>query len=524
MKKKFCTILAGAVVATVFAIAGILVSSGDALKNAIAEGVTHTHSGGCKINHYTEVAPTLKTYGVKEYWICCDDPTHKVEFSAPTVGTITDKTHSDFTIDETDERYIAPYTFPEVFKTKYAYRDGSVTVTSAGEIVSSAGNIYIKGSILKEAYSLGYTHMRFHAKADSADAVQICGTQDSWKTYYKRYANDNDNRYWLKSFSDANQGLKLDSQNSGGSSVSTSLTLSDFHLYKSSVTESWSTGSMTNWGNTEACHTYIAYEDGELVADNVGGSKYTSAVEIPESLMGADKSAYHPKGVGRAFYVKQLASGYLEGAHTLDRVVVGNEDNSVVGYNFKKTSDGTEKKTADGFIMPVLGGYASEFGLYSDKYHAGALSIGFDYPSAVAIRINYDFAVSYASSSVTSYSTVPLANAADGSMRLSIDNLTTTSACQLNVLMPKSTSYTGIKLKVISTAEPTADFHLMDYSTKANIWWPFAGTLTPTADGTYEASISNLTFNTNNPGCAIIVRYAAALTNAKVTFEYSWIA
>lgn len=524
MNKKFCAILAGGVTATIFAIAGILVSSSDALKNAIAEGVTHTHSSGCKIHHYAEVAPTLNTYGVKEYWICCDDPTHKVEFSAPTAGSVTNQNHSDFTIDENDERYIAPYTFPEVFKTKYAYGDGSVTVTSAGEIVSSTGSIYIKGSILKEAYSLGYTHMRFHSKADSSDAAQICGTQDTWSTYFRRYDNDNDNRYWLKSFHDANQGLNIASQNASGGAVITNLTLSDFHLYKSATTESWSTGSMTNWTNTQANHTYIAYEDGELVADNVGDNNSTSAIEIPESLMGSDKSAYHPKGVGRAFYVKQLASGYSSADHTSYRIVVGDESNSAVGYNFKKT-DGTEKKTTDGFVMPVLGGYASEFGLYTDKYHAGALSIGFDYPAAFAIRINYDFVASYASGEVTNYDLIPLANSADGNMRLSVDNITTTAACQMNILLPKSTSYTGIKLKIISTAEPSIQFRAMDYTaTKANIWWPFAGTLTPTDEGTYEASNSNLTFKTDNPGCAIIVVYSAALTNAKVIFEYSWIA
>ena len=530
MNKKFCAILAGGVTATIFAIAGILVSSSDALKNAIAEGVTHTHSSGCKIHHYAEVAPTLNTYGVKEYWICCDDPTHKVEFSAPT-GSITEQTHSDFTIDENDERYIAPYTFPEVFKTKYAYRDGSVTVTSAGEIVSSTGSIYIKGSILKEAYSLGYTHMRFHSKADSSDAVQICGTQDTWKTYYRRYANDNDNRYWLKSFHDANQGLNIASQNAGGGAVTTNLTLSDFHLYKSTSTESWSTGSIGeagatgSWAGTAAANTYIAYEDGELVADNAGGNAYTTAIEIPESLMGSNSPVYDdPTSKERAFYVKQLASGYCNGAHTEDRVVLPNASNTAVGYYFKKTADSTEKKTADGFISPIYGGFAATFGLNQGNYKDGALSIGFDHPAAFAIRINYDFNVDWhdGTSKLSNYDIVPLANTADGKTRLSIDNLNVVAVgAQFNIKLPKSLSYKGINMTITSTILPASNFHLMNYGISDHVWWPWVNNTTKTAEGVYKASITNLTFDA---GCSIIVQLGEVVTDGTVTFEYSWIA
>ena len=506
---------------------------GGGFKTVIAEGDTHTHTASCEIHHYAEVAPTASTSGVKEYWICCNDATHQVEFSAPTTGHKSDLTHSDFTVAENDARYIAPYTFPEVFKTKYAYTDGSVTIGSTGEVVSSTGSIYIKGSIIKEAYSAGYTHMRFHSKAESSDAAQVLGMHDTWSTYYKRYVNDNDNRYWLKSFSEASSGLVLKSQNASGADVTTNLTLSDFHVYKSAATESWSTGSMGTWTGTEASHTYIAYEDGELVVDNAGDNKYRSAVEIPESLMGTDDvfdiasdDSNRSTFEGRAFYVKQLATGYVNSPEELSRIVVANADGSPVGYNFKH-NDGTEKKTDDGFVMPVYGGYASKFGLHKGYFKSGALPIGFDCPAAFAIRLNHDFNISWADSTskITNYDVIPLANTAEGKMRLTIDNLTTVQAkAQFNITLPKSVSYKGINLKITSTALPGSNFKLMNYAITEGLVNPWNDTnKTKTEEGVYVADAGDVTF-VDGAGCSIIVGVGEIVTDATITFEYSWIA
>ena len=535
MRLKFRVFLLSGTFATAFAVAGALASSGGGgFKTVIAEGDTHTHTASCEIHHYAEVAPTASTSGVKEYWICCNDATHQVEFSAPTTGNVSDLTHSDFTVAENDARYIAPYTFPEVFKTKYAYTDGSVTIGSTGEVVSSTGSIYIKGSIIKEAYSAGYTHMRFHSKADSPDAVQVLGMQDTWDKYFKRYVNDNDNRYWLKSFSDANQGLSIASQNAAGSNVTTNLTLSDFHLYKSSVTESWSTGSIGeagakgSWPGTAACNTYIAYEDGELVADNAGGDNNNTAIEIPESLMGSSSSVYDDStSKARAFYVKQLASGYSNGANTETRVVLPNASNTAVGYEFKNTIDSSEKKTADGFVSPLYGGFAATFGLNDGNYKDGALSIGFDHPAAFAIRINYDFNVAWhdGTSKLTNYDIVPLANTSDGKMRLSIDNLTTCAAgAQFNIKLPKSASYKGINLKITSTVLPGDNFHLMDLAISKDLNWPWNDTnKQKNAEGLYVADIGDITFE-EGKGCSIIASVAEAVADGTICFEYSWIA
>ncbi len=518
MNKKLLTALAGGVALT-FGVAGILLVAGDSLKAAIAEEETHVHTATCNIHHYAEIAPTSAKAGVKEYWICCDDPGHKVVFAAPTIGNISDAAHGEgFAVEDTDDRYIAPYTFPEVFMTKYAYSDG---VTFAdGKATAASGSLYFKGSVLKEAYSLGYTHMRFHSKAEGDDAVQVLGTQDDWKNYSKRYADDNDNRYWLKSFSDNNAGLKIDSQNSDGNHVNTTLTLSDFHLYKSSVTESWGGGDMTSWKGTAAANRYIAYEDGELVADNAGGNNYNGLIEIPAELMGS--KADYTKPEYRAFYVKVLAQGYSSGVGANDRVVIGNNDNTPVGYSFSRTSGSgeTPTQTADGFISPLYGGFASNVGLNYDAYHDGALSIGLDYTGAIAIRLNYDFKVAWVQDGIT-YSVLPLANTADGDMRLSLTNInySGTAASQMNVPLPKSVNHKGIKLKMFTATKPASNFALYNYAITAKL---VAFSVPEPADGLYTIDAGEIALSA---GCAIVVRFdtSETLTNASITFQYSWI-
>lgn len=520
MEKKFLATLAVASVLGM-AVAGVSASVGSSVKT-FAEESSHVHNNSCAIHHYAQVDPTSKTSGVKEYWICCDDPSHTVSFSAPSTGVITDVTHgSDFALEEDDSRYIAPYTFPEVFSTPYAY---STAVTIAdGKVTSSTGGLRFKESVLSDAYEAGYTHFRFHSQSESDDAVQVCGTQDDWKNYYKRYADDNDNRYWLKSFKENSAGLKIAAQDSGGHDVTTDLSLSDFHVYKSSATESWGGGDMSNWAGTAAANRYIAYEDGELVADNAGGSDCNGLVEIPAELMGS--KADYTKPEARAFYVKVLAQGYSGGVGTNTRVVIGNTDNSAVGYYFSRTSGSgeTPTPTSDGFISPLYNGFGSKVGLNYSAYHDGALPIGLDYTGAIAIRLNYDFKVAWAESGFT-YNVLPLANASNGDMRLSLANIgfTGTGTPQMNVALPKSVNHKGAKLKISSTAKPASNFGLMDCAFKANL-----ATLSTyeLVDGVYVIDAGDVNFSETNPGVSIIVRFdtSETLTDASITFQYSWI-
>ena len=522
MEKKFLATLAAASVLGM-AVAGITASVGSSVKT-FAEESSHVHNNSCAIHHYAQVSPTSKSSGVKEYWVCCNDPSHTISFSAPSTGVITDATHgSDFALDSDDSRYIAPYTFPEVFSTPYAY--STAVIIADGKVTSSTGSLRFKESVLSEAYELGYTHFRFHSKAEADDAVKVCGIQDNWKNYFKRYADDNDNRYWLKSFKENNAGLKVAAQNSSGGDVSTELSLSDFHLYKSSATESWGGGDMANWSGTLAANRYIAYEDGELIADNAGGNNYNGLIEIPAELMGSKNDYTKPEN--RAFYVKVLAQGYSNGVGTgtNTRVVVANNDNNAVGYYFSRTSGtgDTPTATSDGFICPLYGGWVSKVGLNSGAYHDGALSIGLDYTGAIAIRLNYDFNVAWAESGFT-YTALPLANTADGDMRLSLANIsfTGTGTPQMNIPLPKSVNHKGAKLKIFSTAKPASNFKLMDCAVKANLT-----TLSTyeVVDGIYTIDAGDVIFSETNLGLSIIVRFdtSETLDGDSITFQYSWI-
>ena len=55
-------------------------------------------------NHYTELAPTATSSGVKEYWVCCE--CHKHFLTKPATGTWTDAGTAALINDPTDDRYL----------------------------------------------------------------------------------------------------------------------------------------------------------------------------------------------------------------------------------------------------------------------------------------------------------------------------------------------------------------------------------------------------------------------------------
>ena len=507
MKNKKMTLVASAL-AVSGVLAGIALAA-NGVSSIIAEENTHSHTANCSIHHYAAISPTASKAGVKEYWICCNDPMHTVSFEAPATGDITDATHpADFAVAEDDERYVAPYTFPEVFSTPWAY-DTKVTIEE-GKVKSQTNTIHIKGSVLKEAYSLGYTHFKFHSYGDGEDVTQVAGTQDSWQKYYKRYANNNDNRFWLKSFHDENQGLNLSAQTANEANASGTLTLSNFELFKSSVTESWGNGSLTDFNALQDANKYIAYEHGELVFDNVGGNDYSQVGEIPASVMGEKEIG---KGT-RMIAVKILAEG-IRGSN--DRIVLNNLSGKAVGYYFKQNGT-TESLTPDGFYRPYYGGFAGTPGIMNDQITQGALSIGLDKGAAIAVRINYDFTVAWAESAVTKYEETPLANSSDNAkFRYALTNLNFPSTGnQFNVLMPNSVDHKGINVTMTSTVQPASNFVVMNLALNANNFFP---------KFEKEGDVYKATINAEFPdtGAAFILRFAEAAENGSFTFEYSWI-
>ncbi len=513
MNKKI--LAAGAGLAVLALSASFVLTTGKTGATTLAGEVTHSHGSPCTIHHYAQDDPTSEKSGVKEYWICCSDPTHKVSFSNPGVGNITDATHGgDFVIDSSDDRYIAPYTFPEVFSSQMAY-DTPVTVAN-GKVTSSTGAVHIKGSVLKDAYSHGYTHMKFHSNAASSDVTNVLGTQDTWQSYYKRYKNDQDNRYWLKSFSTASQGLKIDSLNLGAH-VDTELTLSDFALYKSSFTETWG-------GGTD-CNRYIALENGELVFDNSGNKKWTVTGTIPAEIMGTEWANVN---ILRAFYVKKVALGGFSDTSAYDAEqinVTASDGSSWMPYKFSRTSDGAESKNSEGFSNMCYNGVASDFGLHPNYYYgAGAMSIMPANPGAYAIRINYDLYSKYKSTGFT-YDVTPNSFSPEGKFRVSLTNVIGATKSQSNIYLPNSVDHKGINLKITSTFSMYQQMRIMDG--KPSGTYVDMSTGVTSADGVYTWSGAvNFTNAETNPGCYIIVMPNEDLTSENagtMTFEYSWI-
>ncbi len=509
MNKKF--LAAGAGLAVLALSASFVLTMGKTGATTLAGEVTHSHGSSCTIHHYAQVDPTSEKSGVKEYWICCSDPTHKVSFSNPGVGNITDATHGgDFVIDSSDDRYIAPYTFPEVFSSQMAY-DTAVTVTN-GKVTSSTGAIRIKGSVLKDAYDHGYTHMKFHSNSESAEVTNILGSSKNWKNYYKRYQNNQDNRFWLKSFSETSEYLNIDSLNLGNH-VDTNITLSDFTLFKSSLTESWGE-------NVSSANRYVALENGELVMDNCGSNKGAAFGSIPAEYW---SSAWGDISMDREFFMKKLADGGYQDTTVADETVQFNipmANQNVIGYHLVRTAGtgDTEDKTEDGFSNVLYRGFAAGFGLRAKDYYTGGdFNMVVSNPSAYAIRINFDIYPSYKASGL-SYKVTPLPFTSDNKFQIALTNFTAPANGQSNIPFVSSKEHKGISLKITSDFDPSGSF-MMDYTvSKANLSYPTYAE----ADGIYSWS-GDLTFKTDNPGMSFIVKNPNAVTNGTLVIEYSWI-
>lgn len=520
MNKKF--LAAGAGLAVLALSATFVLSMGKTGATTLAGEVTHSHGSSCIIHHYAQVDPTSEKSGVKEYWICCSDPTHTVSYSNPGVGSITDATHGDdFAIDSSDARYIAPYSFPEVFSSQMAY-DTPVTVAD-GKVISSTGTAHIKASVLKDAYEHGYTHMRFHAKAESSEVTNVLGTQDTWQSYSKRYRNDQDNRYWLKSFSGAGEGLKIDSLNFGNH-VETNLTLSDFILFKSSFTESWGAGkNYSGYGSVGS--TYIALEDGELVIDAAGNRKYIVGGEIPASLMGSVNWG------DRAFYVKKVScGGYSSASQTDESFDLVNVPRLEGGAEIEcpyyfENNEGNTQTNEDGFYNVVFGKQEGRgYGLTGTLYDAGALTIGFQNPGAYAIRINYDLIKLWSQDGDGTIMPLPFSN--EGKIRVAFSDISITSENnQFNLSLKGSTEHKGAEFKIISTLEPrktggTGNFLLCNAAINGG-WNGIENDFTEEG-GVYTYS-STLTFN-EGAGLGLAARFNTdSATGGSLILEYSWI-
>lgn len=464
------------------------------------------------IHHYAEVAPTSAKSGCREYWISCGS-SHAMSFTKPATGTISDATHPDgfvSALPSDDSRYIAPYTFPEVFATKYAY-DTSVTIESG--VVSFAGAISIKSSVLSEAYGLGYTHFRCHSDATSDSAIGSIMGQDStlWSRYNKTYKDNQDNRFWLKSFSTSGSGLYfhvIDNTSGHSNLPSYSLSLSDFHLYKSSATESWNLGTITSYSTNDASHAYIAYEDGELVFDNVGAGSYTTAGEIPSSVLGTLFS-----GDYRALDVKVLArDGNTPNPQgdSLDRLVMVNgTDGSAFPYFFD-----SDNASSDGFLPVKFNNIAGHVGLLDGRYSTSALSIGFEGPAAFAIRLNSDYSCNWIGG-MASWVYHPQLDSSNGTHNLQMVIAGTGDSGQLNATVPGGAGSKSIAGSLVSSAQ-LAGITIMNFACGANIAFP-AGV--PNGDGTYTYDISCSAADSG--GYAFIIKYTAT-ASCTITINYSF--
>jgi len=177
----------------------VLISNAD----NVTQGVV-SHSESCNWHHYQEVAPTYDNYGAKEYWICCDHNSEGPVFNKPSVGNITESTHSASflsEINDSDSRYLAPYKNTIDFENGYipAFIKGNTKIASLAIVdnVGAESSKALKVTVTGSDYRLDFAKtfldaafanskvcaILFDAKADVVTSNFRHGSPSSHPTY-----------------------------------------------------------------------------------------------------------------------------------------------------------------------------------------------------------------------------------------------------------------------------------------------------------------------------------------------------
>lgn len=411
----------------------------------------------------------------------------------------------------------------------YSAKDGSAfeqAVTNASEVSTYTGSsLTLSPSWVRQAVAEGYTHCRLHvnAVATGSGTVSDVLLSDSVSsaTYNKTNVPDNDIRVTLTRVNSDHGGIKIEGRSgtsaANKTAIASTITVSDIHLYKSSETLSWAQPTTTDallvdWTNyTDVSHLYVAYEDGELVIDNIGGNAYEKVVVVPEKLI---YNHYIPD-VGQRFYYNFLGS---------------KDGNCYDGTSLRDSNKTCYLQSLGGATL-ISGGSDADNDAYGYSYttpkldNSNGIVLGLSCPTAMKFKIFDVASFTLTAPATNAWGQKPNTTNADGTTVYNF-NITNTTWQYFNFAAPKGATSVVVTMnsdKIIENADPAARLAAFDDSNQVKM-----NAITRTGDaGAYSYAATTIDI-TGKAGWT--ARYGAdgdhntadmpAGTSIAVTFSY----
>lgn len=246
----------------------------------------------------------------------------------------------------------------DVFNERSLYKTSwySGNVEAGEKQMTIQSGAKITAAWVREALNAGYTHLRFDFKATGSGNVLICNAPD-WSRFYRTPSAEGATvRIDLTEMVKDGEAVDINF-NSNGSETS-NFVLSNFALFKSTETTSWTKSST---------RVYIANENGTYILDTQAAGNDATVLTTAEWWA---KYANNAKAnevsqrtilvYGRYLTAGQNTDGMLFGRHSAVEHVVGDTANTEFVY---KTFNNTTYNDGDKFLMGLRKEGVYEFGI-----------------------------------------------------------------------------------------------------------------------------------------------------------------
>lgn len=246
----------------------------------------------------------------------------------------------------------------DVFNERSLYKTSwySGNAEAGDKQITVQSGTQIKAEWVQAALDAGYTHLRFDFKATGSGNVLICNAPD-WSRFYRTPSAEGATvRIDLTEMVKDGEAVDINF-NSNGSETS-NFVLSNFALFKSTETTSWTKSSTK---------VYIANENGTYILDTQAAGNDATVLTTAEWWA---KYANNAKAnevsqrtilvYGRYLTAGQNKDGMLFGRHSKVEHVVGDTANTEFVY---KTFNNTTYNDGDKFLMGLRKEGVYEFGI-----------------------------------------------------------------------------------------------------------------------------------------------------------------
>ncbi len=246
----------------------------------------------------------------------------------------------------------------DVFNERSLYKTSwySGNAEAGNKQITVQSGTQIKAEWVQAALNAGYTHLRFDFKATGSGNVLICNAPD-WSRFYRTPSAEGATvRIDLTEMVKDGEAVDINF-NSNGSETS-NFVLSNFALFKSAETASWTKSStgvyIANENGTYILDTQAAGNDATVLTTAEWWAKYANNAKANEV------SQRTILVYGRYLTAGQNTDGMLFGRHSAIEHVVGDTANTEFVY---KTFNNTTYNDGDKFLMGLRKEGVYEFGI-----------------------------------------------------------------------------------------------------------------------------------------------------------------